>query len=316
MSYKSLHFYEIENAIEDSLEEVLRGLIGKQKMIPPKYFYDEVGSNLFVGITEQPEYYLTRTEVDIFRCYLLEIVEEIGTNCLLIEYGSGNSEKIRVLLESLRPCAYVPLDISKQYLATAARSLAKEYPWLQIHAICLDFTDEFELPFSLNAKRVGFFPGSSIGNFSRLEAANFLGRVRRLVGEDGGMLIGVDLKKDPIILRQAYNDAKGITRAFNLNVLNHINKKFRADFDINKFEHLAEYQRENGCVAMYLSSIENQKVNMGGSEISLACGEQIHTENSHKYSVDEFASMARESGFSNQKVWTDSNTWFGIFYLS
>tara|TARA_A100000164_G_C21852851_1_gene745906 strand:- start:426 stop:1376 length:951 start_codon:yes stop_codon:yes gene_type:complete len=309
-------FYAIENAVADSLQEVLLGLNFNNKMISPKYFYDELGSNLFVEITKQPEYYLTRTEMDIFQCYTAEIVEQLEKDCLLIEFGSGNSEKIRILLESLKPLAYAPLDISKEYLTHAANRLAKEYPWLSIHAICLDFTDEFELPFSLNAKRVGFFPGSSIGNFSRDEAAKFLERVRHLVGDDGGMLIGVDLKKDPDILSKAYNDAQGITSAFNLNVLNHLNKKFKANFDVNTFEHLAEYQPENGCVAMYLRSLIDQKVNISGNEVSFGCGEKIHTENSHKYSTEEFVRMARDSGFRHHKVWTDIKGWFGIFYLS
>ena len=316
MSPSSPIFYEIENTITESLDEILLGLSLNKKMISPKYFYDELGSNLFDEITKQPEYYLTRTEMEIFRCYTAEIVEQVGKDCLLIEYGSGNSQKIRVLLESLRPLAYAPLDISNEYLTSSVKELAKEYPWLHIHAICLDFTDGFDLPFSLNARRVGFFPGSSIGNFSRGEAAKFLKRARHLVGDDGGMLIGVDLKKDAEILNKAYNDVQGVTRAFNLNVLKHLNKKFKADFDVNNFEHLAEYQPENGCVAMFLRSLVDQKVKISGKEISFGSGEQIHTEDSHKYSLEEFIGMASDSGFRHHKVWTDIKGWFGIFYIS
>ena len=316
MSPSSPIFYAIGNTITESLDEILIGLSFNKKMISPKYFYDEVGSNLFDEITKQPEYYLTRTEMEIFRCHTAEIVEQLGKDCLLIEYGSGNSQKIRVLLESLRPLAYAPLDISNEYLTRSVKELAKEYPWLHIHAICLDFTDEFDLPFSLNARRVGFFPGSSIGNFSRGEAAKFLKRARLLVGDDGGMLVGVDLKKDADILNKAYNDVHGVTRAFNLNVLKHLNKKFKANFDVNNFEHLAEYQPENGCVAMYLRSLVDQKVKISGKEVSFGSGEQIHTENSHKYSLEEFISMASDSGFRYHKVWTDVKGWFGIFYIS
>jgi len=316
MSPSSPIFYAIGDTITESLDEILLGLSLNKKMISPKYFYDELGSNLFDEITKQPEYYLTRTEMEIFRCYTAEIIEQLGKDCLLIEYGSGNSQKIRVLLESLRPLAYAPLDISNEYLTRSVKELAKEYPWLHIHAICLDFTNEFDLPFSLNARRVGFFPGSSIGNFSRGEAAKFLKRARLLVGDDGGMLVGVDLKKDADILNKAYNDVQGVTRAFNLNVLKHLNKKFKANFDVNNFEHLAEYQPENGCVAMYLRSLVDQKVKISGEEVSFGSGEQIHTENSHKYSLEEFINMASDSGFRHHKVWTDVKGWFGIFYIS
>ena len=299
-----------------SLEEILQGLCETQKTISSKYFYDEHGSELFTEITRQPEYYLTRTEIGLLRHYADEITQEIGEDCLLIEYGSGSSEKIRILLENLRPMAYVPLDISKEYLAAAAGALALEFPWLEVHATCLDFTDDFRLPFTMDAKRVAFFPGSSIGNFGRTETGEFLARVRRLVGQGGGMLIGVDLKKDPALLNAAYNDANGITESFNLNILNHLNEKFDADFDVSEFEHLAEYEADRGCVAMYLRSRANQEVDIAGTQIKFSAGERIHTENSHKYFADEFIDMARDAGFSEHKLWTDADEWFGVFYLS
>lgn len=315
MSSHSLYFYEIDPAIESSLDEILLGLSEAQKMIPSKYFYDERGSELFMEITRQPEYYLTRTEIALLHRYAHEMTAQIGEDCLLIEYGSGSSEKIRILLESLRPRAYAPLDISKDYLVVAAGALAIEFPWLEVHATCLDFTADFELPFSVDAKHVAFFPGSSIGNFNRTDASEFLGRVRRLVGKQGGMLIGVDLKKDPALLDAAYNDANGITEFFNLNILNHLNEKFEADFVISEFQHVAEYEADNGCVAMYLRSIVNQEVDMAGTRIKFTAGERIHTENSYKYFVDEFVDMAREAGFNEHKLWTDENNWFGVFYL-
>ena len=266
-------------------------------------------------ITRQPEYYPTRTEVGLLRQHAPAMTAMIGENCLLIEYGSGSSEKIRILLESLKPRAYAPLDISREYLAQAAGALAGEFPWLEVHATCLDYTKEFELPFSLTARRVAFFPGSSIGNFSREEASAFLGRVRQLVGGDGGMLIGVDLKKDTQILNAAYNDAEGVTEQFNLNILTHLNTRFSANFDISGFSHFAEYEADNGCVAMYLTSQLDQDIRFGDTQISLTTGEKIHTENSHKYSTQEFLEMADDAGFLNHECWTDANNWFGIFYL-
>ncbi len=315
MSSYSLYFYEIDPAIESLLDEILLGLSEDQKMIPPKYFYDERGSELFMEITRQPEYYLTRTENALLQRYAHEITAQIEEDCLLIEYGSGSSEKTRILLESLRPRAYAPLDISKDYLVAEAGALTIEFPWLEVHATCLDFTADFELPFSVDAKHVAFFPGSSIGNFNRTDASKFLGRVRRLVGKQGGMLIGVDLKKDPALLDAAYNDANGITESFNLNILNHLNEKFEADFVVSEFQHLAEYEADNGCVAMYLRSVVNQEVDIAGTRIKFTAGERIHTENSHKYFVDEFVDMAREAGFNEHKLWTDENNWFGVFYL-
>ena len=315
MSSQSLYFYEIDPVIESSLEEILLGLSESQKMISPKYFYDERGSELFMEITRQPEYYLTRIEIGLLQRYADEITAQIGEDCLLIEYGSGSSEKIRILLESLRPRAYAPLDISREYLVVAAGALALEFPWLEVHATCLDFTADFELPFAMDARRVAFFPGSSIGNFNRMDACEFLGRVRHLVGKQGGMLIGVDLKKDPTLLDAAYNDANGINESFNLNILNHLNEKYDADFVVSEFQHVAKYEADNGCVAMYLRSAVNQEVDMAGTQIKFTAGELIHTENSHKYFVDEFVDMAREAGFNKHKLWTDDNKWFGGFYL-
>jgi len=312
----SLFFYDINVVSEDSLNEIILGLQRPQKMISPKFFYDEVGSKLFMEITRQPEYYLTITEVSLLREYADEMTALIGENCLLIEYGSGSSEKIRILLESLRPRAYAPLDISKEYLGEAAGALASEFPWLEVHATCLDFTEDFELPFTMDARRVAFFPGSSIGNFSRTVARDFLGRVRRLVGHEGGMLVGVDLKKDIAVLNAAYNDNKGITEQFNLHILNHLNEKFDADFDIEGFAHSAVYEPEKGCVAMYLTSLSAQNVQIAGTSISFKAGEKVHTENSHKYAKEEFLDMALDAGFTQHRFWTDTNNWFGIFYLS
>ncbi len=311
----SLFFHDLPMPADESLTHVLNGLREPLKTISPKYFYDERGSELFMEITRQPEYYLTRTEVKLLQNYAADISRAVGENCLLIEYGSGSSKKVRILLDSLKPRAYAPLDISRDFLAAAAATLAAEFPWLEVHATCLDYTREFELPFSMDARRIVFFPGSSIGNFNRLDARAFLGRVRKLVGPDGGLLIGVDLKKDKDVLNAAYNDANGVTEQFNLNLLSHINNRFSADFNINAFSHAAQYEPDNGCVAMYLVSQADQEVNVSGTCIPFSMGERIHTENSHKYGKEEFLEMAGDAGFSEHYCWADESNWFGIFFL-
>jgi L-histidine Nalpha-methyltransferase len=312
---QSLLLYDIPSEQEDSETQLLSGLLALEKSISPKYFYDEQGSRLFTDITRQPEYYPTRTELALLQENTGEIIELVGKDRLLIEYGSGSSEKIRILLESLRPKVYVPIDISRAYLTKAADALNKEYPWLEIRATCLDYTREFELPFEIATPPIAFFPGSSIGNFSRDEALQFLKRVRHLLGDDGGLLIGVDLKKDIRILNAAYNDANGVTGKFNLNILRHLNREFSGNFNLDNFFHLAEYDARQGCIQMFLKSKCEQLVNLAGHEIFLGEGETIHTENSHKYSLAEFQEMADNAGFTQHKVWCDARQWFAVFYL-
>ena len=314
-SAPSLHFYDHADRQDDFTEEIIRGFRAREKFISPKFFYDERGSQLFADITRQPEYYLTRTETKLLQQHAGEISELIGDDLLLIEYGSGSSEKIRILLDNLRPSIYAPVDISRDYLAQAAEALAREYPWLEVHATCVDFTNEFVLPFHSEKRRVSFFPGSSIGNFDRDEAAAFVGRVHKLVGDDGGLLIGVDLKKDEAILNAAYNDEKGVTADFNLNVLTHLNREYDADFDPQGFEHQAVYNEEKGCVQMFLISNRSQTVSISGEEFGFEPGEPIHTENSHKYTIDEVLQMARGAGFSRTKTWLDENKFLAVFYL-
>jgi len=239
----------------------------------------------------------------------------IGEDFLLIEYGSGSSEKIRILLDSLRPSLYAPLDISRDYLAQAAEALGREYPWLEVHATCVDFTNEFELPFESEKRHVSFFPGSSIGNFERVEAAAFLSRIRSLVGADGGLLIGVDMKKDMKILNQAYNDKSGVTADFNLNILEHINREYGSNFNLSGFKHEANYDVLQGCIQMFLVSTCDQSVSVAGHNFQFSSGEKIHTENSHKYTVNEVLEMAVGAGFSKGKTWLDEDDLFGVFYL-
>lgn len=314
-SQQTVYFYDNLPEPEDAAAQLLEGLRKQKKSISPKFFYDERGSELFTEITRQPEYYPTRTEMGLFRRHADEIAELAGPDCLLIEYGSGSSEKIRLLLDSLKPKVYAPLDISRDYLASAARSLAEDYPWLEVRAACLDYSRDFELPFDIDARPIGFFPGSSIGNFSRVAAFEFLARVRRLVGETGALLIGVDLKKDEKILNAAYNDAAGVTAMFNLNLLEHLNRDFGGNFDVANFDHMARYNAEAGCVQMFLVSRVDQVCAVAGEKFSIKAGERIHTENSHKYSKDEFLDMAGRAGFRRHEFWTDENAWFGLFYL-
>ena len=311
----TVYFYDQGVEASDSAGEIVVGLSKTQKTLSPKFFYDEKGSQLFAEITRQPEYYPTRIETQLLRDNTSEISQLIGEDFLLIEYGSGSSEKIRILLESLRPSLYAPLDISRDYLAEVAQALGREYPWLEVHATCVDFTGDFELPFESEKRHVSFFPGSSIGNFERNDAAAFLTRIRSLVGADGGLLIGVDMKKDIKVLNEAYNDRSGVTADFNLNLLEHINREYGANFNVGQFRHEATYEVVHGCIQMFLVSTCEQYVSVAGHNFQFTEGEKIHTENSHKYTVDEVLAMGVGAGFSKAKTWQDEDELFGLFYL-
>jgi dimethylhistidine N-methyltransferase len=310
-----VQFYDHPPEPEDAAAQVLDGLSRARKSISPKFFYDEYGSELFTAITRQPEYYPTRTEMSLLRGSCGELKSLIGDNSVLIEYGSGNSEKIRLLLESLRPKVYAPLDISRDFLAKAAESVAVEFPWLEVRATCIDYTRDFDLPFEVEGRKVGFFPGSSIGNFSRAGAQDFLGRVNEQLGTDGALVIGVDMKKDEAVLNLAYNDKAGVTAAFNKNVLTHLNREFGADFDLDHFEHLARYNETEGCIQMFLVSQKDQDITVADQLVHFRKGEKVHTENSHKYAKAEFLAMASRAGFSGSRTWQDDDGWFSLFYL-
>ncbi len=312
-SVPSLYLYDHSNAQQDVREEIIQGLSAQQKYISPKFFYDETGSRLFTDITRQPEYYLTRTETRLLKRHAAEIGTLVGKDSLLIEYGSGNSEKIRILLDSLKPGIYAPLDISRDYLAEAALALAQEYPWLEVRATCVDFTTEFDLPFVSRRRHISFFPGSGVGNFNRPEAGEFLARTRRLVGTQGCLLIGVDLKKDDATLNAAYNDARGVTAQFNLNVLAHLNRAYDANFDLSLFAHRAAYNAVKGRVEMHLVSLRPQTVTVCGETYRFRKDESIHTENSYKYDLEEFMSMAVAAGFNRAEYWVDDRSWFSVF---
>lgn len=298
-------------------EEVLLGLRQEQKKLPSKFLYDERGSELFDQITGLQEYYPTRTEMSILQENLQEIGQIIGSDAMLIELGSGSNKKIRLLLKAIPDLAvYVPVDISSDYLKKAAEKLHQDFPDLVIKPICADYTQRFKIP-NLNTsykKQVIFFPGSTIGNFNRNEARKFLKTMATLMEKEAAMLVGVDLKKDKNILELAYNDRQGITAQFNKNLLVRLNRELKADFKIDKFTHHALYNEEEGRVEMHLISDIDQEVHIDGETFHFSEGESIHTENSYKYTVDEFQSLVGD-WFSIEEVWTDEQDMFSLQYL-
>ena len=302
---------------DDDLEELIAGLGREQKMISPKYFYDERGSQLFDEITRLPEYYPTATEVGIMQDNIAEIAELIGEQASLIEFGAGSSVKIRILLDHLKSlAAYVPVDISDEHLLAAADGLRKDYPHIEILPIAADFTQPFDLPAPsvMPLRNIVYFPGSTIGNFTRDGALELLEVMHHEAKEGGALLIGVDLQKDVRILERAYNDSQGVTAAFNLNMLRHLNRDYGADFNLDGFRHRAVYNSVEGRIELYLDSTAEQTVNIGGTAIRIAEGEAILTEYSHKYTLKSFADLAARAGFEVQRVWTDAERLFSVQY--
>jgi dimethylhistidine N-methyltransferase len=302
---------------EDILTEVVEGLNKFPKQLPSKLFYDEKGSKLFDEICELDEYYPTRTELKIMEDNIEEMSALLGEGTLLIELGSGSSIKIRLLLNNIPGLAgYIPIDISEQHLIHSAEILKKEYPHIDIYPFVADYTKMFELPEIRNHydHKAVFFPGSTIGNFTRTEAKQFLGRIAQIIGINGGLVIGVDLKKDKKILEAAYNDKKYVTAEFNLNILSHINNELDTDFDLNKFGHYAYFNEEFGRIEMHLISKTYQSVKLNGSTIRFEKGEHIITEYSNKYTLQEFSELAANY-FTVNSVWIDKNNLFSIQYL-
>jgi len=315
-SGQAVYYYDEHPAPADFFSEVLQGLKQRPRVIPPKFFYDEYGSQLFDAICHTEEYYPTRTEQALLRNHGREIAQLIGDRCVLIEPGSGNSEKVRLLLDDLKPAAYLPMDISRDFLFNAANQISSEYPWLEVHATCIDFTAPLELPYCPeNIHRVIFFPGSSIGNFEPSQAVEFLRNLATVAGSNGSLLIGVDMKKDPAILNAAYNDTQGITAAFNLNLLTRINRELNANILLDNFAHRAFYNTELGRVEMHLVSKQVQTLQIAGQQFELAEGETIHTESSYKYTPQEFIELAARAGFISRKVWTDRDELFSLHYF-
>jgi dimethylhistidine N-methyltransferase len=314
-----ISFHDLRPAPASFLEDVLEGLSQPQKTLQPKYFYDEAGSALFDAICDSPEYYPTRTELAIMRSHAREMARRLGPQCALIEYGSGSGRKTRILIEALAPVAYFPVDIAAAQLKASSDGLAREFPGLSVCAVCADYSRPLVLPelAGLNARRrIVYFPGSTIGNFTVPEAAAFLENARAVAEPGGGLLIGVDLKKDTARLNAAYNDAQGITARFNLNVLARINRELGADFDLTAFRHRAFYNADLGRIEMHLASEREQQVTVGGRVVRFRSGETIHTENSYKYSVEEFEALARGAGFTPAACWTDAQRLFSVQYLT
>jgi dimethylhistidine N-methyltransferase len=311
--------YRLQDATpepSDFYDEVIAGLNQNPKRIPPKFFYDEAGSHLFETICEQPEYYPTRVETGMLARYADEIAELTGNGCCLIEPGSGNCSKVRLLLNALRPSRYIPMDISCVHLHEAAGHVAEDYPWLDVRAVCADITRSGELPcIPEQALRVVFYPGSSIGNYEPREAVDFLAMLAEIAGPGGGLLIGVDLQKESGVLDSAYNDANGVTADFNLNLLHRINRELDGDIDIDTFRHHAFYNETEGRIEMHLVSKCTQTLCIDGHSYEFAAGEGIHTENSYKYTTAGFRTLAEQAGYTSEATWVDDDALFSLHYL-
>ena len=291
--------------------DVVAGLSRPQKALPPKYFYDDAGSRLFERICRLPEYYVTRAELALTRAHLASIARFAGKGCELIEYGSGESLKTRLLIRALRPAAYLPIDISEAALRGARERLSREFPWLQIIPVTGDFSRPIALP-RPRARRAVYFPGSTIGNLTPEEAHAFLWMTR---GQAARMLVGVDLRKDANVLHAAYNDTRRVTAAFNLNLLARINRELGADFELKRFAHYAFYNAALGRIEMHLISLRAQSVRIGEHRFAFEPGESIHTENSYKYTIEGFRALAAQAGFTAQRTWTDRKGLFALHGL-
>lgn len=296
--------------------DVIEGLSQQPKRLSPKYFYDVIGSELFEQITRLPEYYPTRTELNILRARGAEIKTTLPRNAALVEFGAGSTTKVRLLLEQCAFAAYVPVDISGDFLNAQARALREDFPHLNVYPVTADFTAPFALPDAVEAMpKVGFFPGSTLGNFEPHEACAFLRSARDILGQGAQLLIGIDLEKDERQLYAAYNDAAGVTARFNLNVLVRINRELGGNFNLSAFTHRAIYNRERHRIEMHLISRTQQTVRVMGRSFSFRAGESIHTECSYKYSLDRFNALAQGAGWTPRVSWTDPDNLFSVHEL-
>jgi dimethylhistidine N-methyltransferase len=315
-----LTFYDREPAPENFCAEVVRGLTARPKTLSSKFLYDERGARLFEEICGLEEYYPTRTETAILRRHAGEIAAQVGPHVRVVELGSGSSTKTRILLDHLEdPAAYVPVDISRAQLLESAGVIAAQYRALEVLPVCADYTEPLWLPPGSGEPVLVFFPGSTIGNFEPEEAEAFLRGIGAACGEESGLLIGVDLKKDRATLERAYNDAAGVTAAFNLNLLTRIRRECGAEIDPEAFRHRALYNEAHGRIEMHLVSTREQTIRMpwqgGQVEVPFQGGEHITTEHSYKYAPDEFGALAARAGYEVEGFWTDPRRWFGVFYL-
>lgn len=312
-----LRHYKFPLPRQDFRADIVKGLARMQKETPPKYFYDARGSELFERICETSEYYPTRTESAILQSVMDEIAALAGNGARVIELGPGASLKTRLLIEALRPSLYIPIDISETALAEASARLAGEFPWLNISSVCADFTRSMQLPQQpAEGRTVLFFPGSTIGNFRPMEALAFLRGARSYLPDGGLLLIGVDLEKDKSILDAAYNDADGVTAAFNLNLLARINRELEGDFELAQYQHHAFYDHDKRRVEMHLRSLRAQRVSVAGRPFTFRAGETILTEISCKYSLAAFQQLARAAGFRPEAAWTDPGSLFSVHAMS
>jgi dimethylhistidine N-methyltransferase len=296
--------------------DVIAGLSAHNKAIPAKYFYDTEGSRLFDAITELPEYYPTRTETALLKTHAAEITQIAGPDAAVVEFGAGSLAKARILLGALEnPRIYVPIDLSADYLLAATAALNQDFAHLDVKPVIADFTQPVHLPLRADADIVGFFPGSTLGNFERRDAKLFLRRAARTLGHGSLLLIGVDTKKDRAVLERAYNDTQGITAAFNLNLLARINRELDGDFDLSMFAHRAFYNERRGRIEMHIESLRDQTVRIGRHAFAFARGETMHTENSYKYAPEEFMALAACAGWSLEKFWTDDRELFAVYLL-
>ena len=308
----------IDTAATEFASDVVAGLTATPKRLSPKYFYDSTGSALFERITELPEYYPTRREIGILNEHAGDIAALIPPGAALVEFGSGSSTKTRILLSAAKTlAAYVPVDISAQFLHQQMAGLRHEYPKVAMLPVAADFTKPFDLPDAAQTMpRVGFFPGSTIGNFEPHEAAAFLRHAGRILGRGAALIVGVDLVKDTQVLKQAYNDSQGVTAKFNLNLLTRINRELGAKFNPACFEHHAFFNRDRSRIEMHLASLKRQRIKVCGECIEFRAGETIHTENSYKYSIDSFRALARGAGWAPAAVWTDADNYFSVHVLT
>jgi dimethylhistidine N-methyltransferase len=314
----ALNVTDFEPTTEDLRALVLQGLARDQKVLPTAFLYDEEGSALFERITELEEYYPTRTEVGIMAAHVGEMADAIGPEAMLIEYGTGSGLKTRRLLAAMQePVAYVPVDIARDPLLSTAAALQAEFPALEVLPVCADFTRPFTTPRPRRSprSRMVYFPGSTIGNFLPAAAIRLLAKMRREAGPEGGVLIGIDLKKDVAVLEAAYDDALGVTAAFNLNLLRRINRELEGDFDLAAFRHQAVWVEDRGAIEMRLVSIRRQTVRVGGRAFAFEAAEWIHTEDSHKYDLGQFAEMAAAADLEIARTWVDDRHYFAVVDL-
>ncbi len=298
-------------------QELVEGLCAEKKYINPKFFYDEQGSQLFERIMQLPEYYPSRTEISLLTEHSEDIATIIGKDKVLIEPGAGNCEKVQHILSALKPKCYIPIDISADFLFECANKLQKEFPYIKIHAIADDMKAKVKVPATFESSdRVVFYPGSTIGNYNPDEALDFLHHAKEIVGEHGGLLIGVDLQKDKDILNAAYNDEQGVTALFNLNILNHVNKLLDSSIDIELFDHVAFYNEELCRIEMHLESKADHDVKLDNiGSVNFSEQERIHTEYSYKYTVESFSQLAAQAGLKLEHVWLDNNELFSLQYF-